>query len=417
VITKLTGTIQPYGWGSRTVIPNLLGVPPTSEPQAELWFGAHPLAPSLAAGRPLTELIAEAPEGVLGAAPVAAFGPRLPFLVKIIAADQPLSLQAHPSRAQAEAGYAREQAAGIPRDAPNRTYRDGWPKPEVLCALAPTEALYGFRDPDETYALFEQLGVPAAVDLVAELADRSARPQDRLCRVFGRLLRLSESERSVVQEVAAAAAAICSSETRRSGDPERQGDQVHSSAVSGFAATATELNSFYPNDPGVLAALLMNRVSLQRYDAIFLPPGNLHAYLRGCGVEIMANSDNVMRGGLTPKFVNVDELLKVLNFTPGFPGLIKPALEAPGVWHYPTPTPEFSFWRLEVGTDPLELPGAGTGRIVLVTDGSVTLSSGIAGGEELILRRGESALVTAAEKVRLSGAADVFVGAPGVLES
>jgi mannose-6-phosphate isomerase len=409
VIMKLTGTIQPYGWGSRTVIPDLLGVPPTDKPQAELWFGAHPLAPSLAAGRPLTELIAADPEGIIGAAPVAAFGPRLPFLVKIIAADQPLSLQAHPSRAQAEAGYEREQAAGIPRDAPNRTYRDGWPKPEVLCALLPTEALHGFRDPEETYALFEQLGVPAALDLVAQLADRSARPQDRLCRVFGRLLRLSESERAVVQEVAAAAAAVCSGETRRSGDAGQ------SAALRDFAATATELSTFYPSDPGVLAALLMNRVSLLRYDAIFLPPGNLHAYLRGCGVEIMANSDNVMRGGLTPKFVNVEELLKVLDFTPGFPGLITPVLEGPGVWHYPAPADEFSFWRLEVSTDPIELPGAGTGRIVLVTDGSVALASGTAGGDELILRRGESALVTAGEHVRLSGDAVVFVGAPGIL--
>jgi mannose-6-phosphate isomerase len=410
VMTKLTGRVQPYGWGSRTVIPDLLGVPPTGEPQAELWFGAHPLAPSVAAGRPLTELIAEDPKGIIGAAPVVAFGPRLPFLVKIIAADQPLSLQAHPSRAQAEAGYAREQAAGIPRDAPNRTYRDGWPKPEVLCALAPTEALYGFRDPEETYALFEQLGVPAAVDLVAELADGSTRPQDRLCRVFGRLLRLSDLERSVVREVAAAATAVCSGETGRLGDPGLP------DALRDFAATAVELSSFYPSDPGVLAASLMNRVSLQRYDAIFLPPGNLHAYLRGCGVEIMANSDNVMRGGLTPKFVNVDELLKVLDFTPGFPGLIIPVLQAPGVWHYPTPTREFSFWRLEVGTDPIDLPGAGTGRIVLVTEGSVTLASGAAGDEELILHRGESALVTAAEQVRIRGAADVFVGAPGVLD-
>ena len=277
MITKLTGTIQPYGWGSRTVIPDLLGVPPTGKPQAELWFGAHPLAPSQAAGRLLTELIAEDPEGIIGAAPVAEFGPRLPYLVKIIAADQPLSLQAHPSRAQAEAGYAREQAAGIPRDAPNRTYRDGWPKPEVLCALAPTEALYGFREPDETYALFERLGVPAAVDLVAELADSSAPPQDRLRGVFGRLLRLSDSERSVVREVAAVAASICSGETGRLRDP------GPSDALSDFAATAVELSSFYPSDPGVLAALLMNRLSLERYDAIFLPPGNLHAYLRGCG--------------------------------------------------------------------------------------------------------------------------------------
>ena len=144
---RLTGVIQPYAWGSPTVIPELLGVPPTGEPQAELWFGAHPLAPSTVRGEPLDDLVDRDPEGVVGSASVASFGPRLPFLLKIIAADRPLSLQAHPSREQAEAGYAREQAAGVPRDAPNRLYRDGWPKPEVLCALRETEALCGFRDP------------------------------------------------------------------------------------------------------------------------------------------------------------------------------------------------------------------------------------------------------------------------------
>ena len=156
---RLVGVVQPYAWGSPTVIPELLGVEPTGEPQAELWFGAHPLAPSMAAGEPLDKIVDRDPEAVVGTASVDAFGPRLPFLLKIIAADRPLSLQAHPTRQQAEAGYAREEAAGVPRDAPHRTYRDGWPKPEVLVALRETEALCGFRDPTETYALFERLGV------------------------------------------------------------------------------------------------------------------------------------------------------------------------------------------------------------------------------------------------------------------
>ena len=143
------------------MIPELLGLPPTGEPQAELWLGAHPMAPSLVEGQQLDQLVAENPAGVMGARPYANFGPRLPFLMKIIAADQPLSLQAHPSRAQAEAGFAEEESAGIPVYASNRTYRDTWPKPEVLCALGPTEALCGFRDP-ETYRLFEQFGVPGA---------------------------------------------------------------------------------------------------------------------------------------------------------------------------------------------------------------------------------------------------------------
>ncbi len=391
---RLLGVVQPYAWGSPTVIPEFLGVEPSGEPQAELWFGAHPLAPSMAAGEPLDKIVDRDPEAVVGAASVDAFGPRLPFLVKIIAADRPLSLQAHPTRQQAEAGYAREEAAGVPRDAPNRTYRDGWPKPEVLCALRQTEALCGFRDPTETYALFQRLGVPRVLSLVFPLSDASLPAVERLAVVFGRLLRLSADQRPVVDEVLAVAAQL-------SGDGE----------LGRFARTACEIGSFYPGDPGVLAALLMNRLTLQPNEALYLPAGNLHAYLSGGGVEIMANSDNVLRGGLTPKHIDVAELLRVVDFTPGFGGLIKPVEESAGVWHYPTPAPEFALWRLEAGEDPLPVPATGGGRILLVTQGSVILNSG---PEELALARGESALVTAAETVSLVGPGTVFVGAPGV---
>src|SRR5215211_461522 len=205
MIKRLTGTIQTYAWGSRTMIPELLGLPPTGEPQAELWLGAHPMAPSLVEGRQLDQLVAENPAGVMGARPYANFGPRLPFLMKIIAADRPLSLQAHPSRAQAEAGFAEEESAGIPVYASNRTYRDTWPKPEVLCALGPTEALCGFRDPAETYRLFEQFGAPGTLPIVRALNDGSRDPKDRLKEVFRRLLRLSGGERAVIHQVAGVA--------------------------------------------------------------------------------------------------------------------------------------------------------------------------------------------------------------------
>jgi mannose-6-phosphate isomerase len=161
----------------------------------------------------------------------------------------------------------------------------------------------------------------------------------------------------------------------------------------------------------VLAALLMNRITLQRYDALFLASGNLHAYLRGGGVEIMANSDNVMRGGLTPKFVNVDELLKVLDFTPGIPALVQPIQEASGVWHYAAPAPEFSLWRLDVEKTRIDLPGSEVGRIIMVTDGSVRIESA---SRYLGLRRGESALITAGERATVGGAGTVFVGSPGL---
>ena len=394
MIERLTGVIQPYAWGSRTAIPEFLGVEPTGGPQAELWFGAHPLAPSIVDGEPLDKVVDQDPVGVVGRASVDAFGPRLPFLMKIIAAAQPLSLQAHPSREQAEAGYAREQAAGVPRDAPHRTYRDGWPKPELLCALVETDALCGFRQPGEAYQLFEKLAVTEALELVGPLDDADLPPGERLRVVFARLLRLQPDDRSVIWDVAGAAEAVAGSD-----------------GWASFARTAQELNAHYPGDPGVLAALLMNRITLQPGDALFMPPGNLHAYLSGGGVEIMANSDNVMRGGLTPKYVNIDELLTILDFTPGLRGLITPSEESRGVWRYPTPAPEFALWRVEPRDEPVVAPATGGGRVLLVTDGDLTLRSSTS---RLRLVRGESALLSAGDEAVLTGRGTAFVGGPGV---
>jgi mannose-6-phosphate isomerase len=393
MMERLTGVIQPYAWGSMTAIPEFLGSEPTGRPQAELWFGAHPLAPSIVDGEPLDKVVAHDPVGVVGRASVEAFGPRLPFLLKVLAAAQPLSLQAHPSREQAEAGFAREQAAGIPRDAPNRTYRDGWPKPEVLCALVETEALCGFREPQETYQLFKKLGVAGALDLVEPLAEAGVPAEKRLATVFGRLLRLPADQRSVITEIVHAA------EASSSDDP------------ASFARTARDLGQYYPGDPGVLAALLMNRVTLHPGDALYMPAGNLHAYLSGGGVEIMANSDNVMRGGLTPKYVNVDELLAILDFAPGFRGLITPVEESTGVWRYPAPTPEFALWRLEARRESVNVPAGTSGRILVVTDGEVSTKSG---AEELDLVRGEAALLTPGEEVVVTGRGTAFVGGPGL---
>jgi len=393
MMERLTGVIQPYAWGSLTAIPEFLGKEPTGKPQAELWFGAHPLAPSTVDGEPLDKVVAHDPVGVVGRASVEAFGPRLPLLLKVLAAAQPLSLQAHPSRQQAEAGFAREQAAGIPRDAPNRTYRDGWPKPEVLCAMVETDALCGFREPQETYQLFEKLGVASALDLVKPLADADVPADKRLATVFGRLLRLSADQRSVITEVVQAA------EASSADNPES------------FTRTARELGRYYPGDPGVLAALLMNRVTLHPSDALYMPAGNLHAYLSGGGVEIMANSDNVMRGGLTPKYVNVDELLAILDFTPGFRGLITPVEESPGLWRYPAPAPEFALWRIETRGEPVNVPAGTSGRILLVTDGNVSVRSAT---QELDLVRGEAALLSAGEEAVVTGHGTAFVGGPGL---
>jgi len=393
MVERMTGTLQSYAWGSTSFIPDLLGQEPTGDPQAELWLGAHASASAEVGGRRLNEVIAEDPKAVLGSAPVEAFGTGLPFLLKVLAAEKPLSLQAHPSRQQAAEGFRREQEAGIPLDAGHRLYKDDWPKPEMLCALVDSEALCGFRDPDQSYALFEQLGVAAALEIVAPLRQGDQPADERLAAVFGRLLRLDRDERAMVTAVTAAAARV-----------EEDGP------FGLFARTARELGDHFHDDPGILAALLMNRISLHIGQAVFLPAGNLHAYLHGGGIEIMANSDNVMRGGLTPKHVDADELTAILDFTPGLPGLVEPVEEVPGRWRYPTPAPEFALWRLEPQQSPVELPVPGLARVLLVTDGSVTVS----GDGELTLQRGQAAFARAGEKLQATGRGTLFVAGPGL---
>lgn len=391
MIETITGKIQPYAWGSTTAIPDFLGVAPTGEPQAELWLGAHPSAPSQIDGEPLDRAIADEPTTYLGERSIEHFGPRLPFLTKVLAAGQPLSLQAHPSREEAEAGFEAENTAGVGMDAAERTYRDSWPKPEMLCALGPFEALCGFRDPIETYGLFAALEIDQVLDVVDPLRAGGAQGVEQ---AFTQLLLSSNPEMLVGVVVS-----LCRQFTGRN------------DALGGFARTAVEVGRHYPGDAGVLAALMMNRLSLQRFDALFLPAGNLHAYLQGTGVEVMANSDNVLRGGLTPKHINVGALLNTLDFTPGVPALVRTEELSPGVVHYDTSAPEFGVWRLEPDGAELSLPAADTGRILLAVEGIVTLS----GSRQLKLGQGESAFITADEvEVTLGGPGIAFLSAPGI---
>lgn len=383
----LTGAIQNYAWGSTTAIPQILGVEPDGQPQAELWLGAHPAAPSQVDGRPLPELITEDPD-ILGSASVDQFGPRLSYLMKILAADQALSLQAHPSRAQAEEGFAREDAAGIARDAKNRNYVDDWPKPEALCALGDFDALYGFADPQVTSRLAASLGLPKLDQLFAPLT--AVGGGEGIKQVFVACCELPEEQRVLVDDLVRAA-------FPHVGDDDELGT---------FCRTAIELAAVYPRDPGVLAALLMNRVRLREHEAIFLPAGNMHAYLRGTGVEIMANSNNVLRGGLTPKHVDVAELSRLVGFSPITPPKVTAVEGPPGVWRYDTPAPEFALWRLELANE-LAVPGTDRGRIVLVTSGSARCG-------DLDLAAGQSGWLPAGEEATLTGEGRVFVGGSGV---
>lgn len=390
----LHGTVQHYAWGTPGAIPEILGVPADGRPFAEYWLGAHQLAPSAVDGHTLDALVHDHPE-LVGEPSRAAFGDQLPYLVKILSARHALSLQVHPSREQAEDGFARENAAGVAPDAPERTYRDDWPKPEILVALDEFHTLSGFRDPVRTAALFAGLGVHEQLaSVIGPLTERKG--PAALAEVFLDVLSLDGERARLSDQVCAAAMAHASDEGE----------------LGEFARTVLELDEVFPADPGILAALLLNRVVLQPGEAVFVPAGQMHAHLRGTGIEVMANSDNVIRGGLTNKHVDVSELVKVVDFTPGECEVLRPQPVGDGVDAYATPCPEFDVWRLSPGRAAVPVPGDGSARILLLTSGSAELTRD---GERLALCRGESAFLSAADAdVRLSGDAVAFVAAPGL---
>ncbi|MEV7451693.1 mannose-6-phosphate isomerase, class I [Streptomyces nigra] len=375
---RLDNTVRPYAWGSTTAIPRLLGVEPTGEPQAEMWMGAHPGAPSRTARGTLAEVIEADPERELGAATVAKFGPRLPFLLKLLAAGAPLSLQVHPDLTQARQGYEDEERRGIPIDAGHRNYKDANHKPELICALTEFDGLCGFRDPVQAAGLLDALGVDSLKPYVDLL---HARPEEAALREV--LTAILTADHDAMAHTVAEAAAAC---TRLGGEHTPYAGIAH----------------HYPGDPGVIAAMLLNHVRLQPGEALFLGAGIPHAYLSGLGVEIMANSDNVLRCGLTPKHVDVPELLRIVRFEAGDPGVLRPEAAPDGEEVYETPIDEFRLSRyvLPEGTTAHDLTRT-TPQILLCTSGSVRAG-------EHDLTPGRSVFVPAGEKAEVSGAGTVF---------
>jgi len=386
----LTGQIRDYAWGSLTAIPELLGADPTGEPQAEYWLGAHPLAPATIDGVGLDQVLKDHPEWV-GESVRTAFGDRFPVLMKILAAEHPLSLQAHPNREQAEQGFADENHRKIPLQAPNRIYKDDWPKPELIVALTPFDALCGFRDPAETVDLFSRLGVSGDFSMViGPLSKRKG--QAGIAEVF--LDILSQDHPSHVDEILRLAPRFAEED----------------SDLGLFARTALELNRNFPHDPSILAAMLLNRLHLEPGEGLFLPTRTLHSYLGGVGIEVMACSDNVLRGGLTSKYINVDELIRVVDFTPYDISPVETADDG-GFVHYLTPAPEFTVWRGELSAESMNVPGTDSCRIALVVDGEAHLCLG---DECWDVGEGEAVLIPYGEKVTASGSATIFISAPGV---
>lgn len=373
----LDNPVMPYAWGSYTALADLLGQPrPSAEPQAELWLGAHPKAPSkVAHERGLNDLIAEAPDQMLGADVAAAHGGRLPFLLKVLAAREPLSIQAHPSLAQAREGFARENRKGIPLDAPERNYRDDNHKPELICALTPFWALCGFRPPDQIVRLLLRACDDSLKPLIARLQSGSAK--EPLKAFLEGLLSLSPSRRHLALEEMVT---FCLS-TRE--------DAAHWRWIPRLAQA-------YPGDIGALAPLFLNLVCLQPGEALFLPAGELHAYLEGTGIEIMANSDNVLRGGLTPKHVDLPELLAVLNFAP-YPLKVVTARDiAAGIAAFDAFCPEFQLHLLfpDQGGGAIELVSPGP-EILLCTAGDLEIETG-ASEARLGVKKGAGVFIPAA---------------------
>ncbi|GAA2618449.1 mannose-6-phosphate isomerase, class I [Streptomyces axinellae] len=404
---RLENTVRPYAWGSTTAIPELLGEEPTGEPRAELWMGAHPGAPSRidrgGGSTPLSEIIAADPEGELGADSVRGYGPRLPFLLKLLAAAAPLSLQVHPDSTQAAEGYAEEEARGVPLDSPERNYKDAGHKPELICALTPFEGLCGFRAPHEAAALFEGLGVNGLKPFADILRARPG--TEALREVLTALLTAEKDEMAeTVTEAAEAAARLASGPSGLSGPSAGS----EGAGLQREYATCADIARHYPGDPGVLAAMLLNHVSLRPGEALFLAAGVPHAYLSGLGVEIMANSDNVLRCGLTPKHVDVPELLRIVRFEPTDPGILRPeADDTDGEEIYDTPVGEFRLSRFTLvsGAAPHMLHGPAA-QILLCTGGEAALQGD--DSAEITLAPGRSAYVPAGERVRISGDGTLF---------
>lgn len=389
----LDNPVRRYAWGSRTAIAELQGRPvPAPHPEAELWLGAHPGDPSFLVDdegnrRSLLDALRADPDTRLGAESARRWSGRLPFLCKLLAADEPLSLQAHPGAEQAKAGFAREQAAGIPLEGPSRSYQDDNHKPEMICALTEFHALAGFREPADTVRLLRALAVP---ELAGHLELLAGQPDAAGLRAL--LSTWITLPQQLLDRLVPSVQEGC---VRLLHDGGAQDDGAGGFRV--VARTVLELSERYPGDAGVLAALLLNRVTLAPGQALYQGDGVLHTYLSGVGVELMANSDNVLRGGLTPKHVDVPELLRVLDFRAG-PAPVAASETNGAVTCYQRVAEEFRLWRVDWSTGsrgevvPLPMDGP---RIVLCTDGRVRVTAG--SGRSLTIGRGGSLWLDAAD--------------------
>jgi len=387
-IHLIKNPIQNYAWGSSAAIAELTGRPfPTKEPEAEMWMGAHPKAPSMVMTRQrdesLLDLIQKHPLDILGKETAEAYGNRLPYLFKVLAIENPLSIQVHPNREQAKQGFARENILNIPVGAADRNYRDDNHKPECICALTHFWALNGFRDKTTMINLLREAcadTLEAAIRVLEEKRDSKG-----VKSFLDILLNLKEDDVQRTLDQVVPYAKEC-----------RNQDPVYD--------WMTRLHRTYPGDIGVLFPLILNLVCLNPGEAMYLPAGQMHAYLKGVGIELMANSDNVLRGGLTPKHMDVSELLNILNFKEQPLSIIEPQKRRTWESVYPTPASEFELSVIETGKgEPYTSARERGVEILLLTSGEVDVFQG-KDAEPMRLSRGMSIIVPAAvESYRIRG--------------
>ncbi len=405
----LTNPIRDYAWGSTSQLAEFVGSTATGKPEAELWIGAHDGDPSrLADGRLLNRAIIDDPHPILGRRVCDLFGDRLPFLMKVLAVDSPLSLQVHPSGEGARLGHRRESGDNIPLDAAHRNYKDPWHKPELIFAVTTFEGLAGFREIDKTAALLRILKIRWADDVANRLeagpafqslhnvvTDTLALKGNPLARILRDVEIAGRHAEARVQREE------MRHRSRGAGDPHG----INREAIRVFGRAA-DLAQQYPRDPGVLVTLLLNNVRLAPGEAMFVNAGVVHAYLAGFGVEIMASSDNVLRAGLTPKHMDVEELLKITDFTPMPPPRWEPSERTDGFAYFEPPVSEFS---LTVGLTPIRrLPVSGP-RVLLVLQGTVEVSTKT---EKLRVGRGEAILIQHDDgRFEVEGDGNVAIGA------
>ena len=382
---KLSGAVKDYAWGSPRAISDFTGIEIGGQRVAELWFGAHNGAQTLAGGRPLSEVIAADPVEILGADVAARFDGQLPFLLKVIAPEQPLSLQVHPGKELAEVGFQAEEEAGIPLDSPRRNYRDRNHKPEMIFALTRFEAFAGFRAPRRAIEVLDNLNAPLAREMLEILR---AHPGYRGLRAVARklLAPLDEERRVQIEAVITA----CQDRLDRGTSPSLRVDRQ-----------AVALARTYPSDPGAVLSLLLNPVTLRAGEALFIPTGAVHAYVSGLGIEIMSSSDNVLRAGLTPKHIDAGEALRCMDFHGAPPVRIAPEMNGRGTGIYYAPVDDFELSVSDItGGEWIPIPGFGP-RILLGVCGDLEIG---VGGEVETISTGQAVFVSAAEgTVRVRG--------------